>query len=78
MERGFTLWFTGLSGSGKTTLAQLVEHTLQERGRQVELLEDDHQAVIAPQPADLQPGTHAVLCIQASRLDLAGPLGLAP
>lgn len=41
MERGFTLWFTGLSGSGKTTLAQLVEHTLQERGRQVELLDGD-------------------------------------
>ena len=43
-----------------------------------ELLEDDQQALIAPQPNDLQPGTHAVLCIQASRLDLAGPLVLTP
>lgn len=41
MERGFTLWFTGLSGAGKTTLAQLVEHTLRERGRRVELLDGD-------------------------------------
>lgn len=41
MERGFTLWFTGLSGAGKTTLAQLVERTLQDRGRRVELLDGD-------------------------------------
>jgi hypothetical protein len=43
-----------------------------------ELLEGDHQALIAPQPNDLQPGTHAVLCIQPTRLDLAGPLVLTP
>jgi hypothetical protein len=43
-----------------------------------ELLEADGQAVIAPQPNDLQPGTHAVLCIQPSQLDLAGPLVLTP
>lgn len=41
MERGFTLWFTGLSGAGKTTLAQLVERLLRERGRRVELLDGD-------------------------------------
>ena len=35
-----------------------------------ELLEGDHQALIAPQPDDLQPGTYAVLCIRPSRLDL--------
>ena len=41
MERGFTLWFTGLSGAGKTTLAEIVERTLRRRGRQVELLDGD-------------------------------------
>ena len=41
MERGFTLWFTGLSGAGKTTLAEIVERTLRQRGRQVELLDGD-------------------------------------
>ena len=43
-----------------------------------ELVEGDRQAVIASQPNDLQPGTHAVLCIEPSRLDLAGPLVLTP
>lgn len=43
-----------------------------------ELVDADNQAVISPQPDDLQPGTHAVLCIQPSRLDLAGPLVLTP
>lgn len=42
------------------------------------LLEADNQAVISPQPNDLQPGTHAVLCIQQFRLNLAGPLVLTP
>ena len=41
MERGFTLWFTGLSGAGKTTLAEIVERTLRQRGRRVELLDGD-------------------------------------
>lgn len=41
MERGFTLWFTGLSGAGKTTLAEIVERTLKQRGRRVELLDGD-------------------------------------
>lgn len=41
MERGFTLWFTGLSGAGKTTLAEIVERTLKRRGRRVELLDGD-------------------------------------
>ena len=40
-KRGFTLWFTGLSGSGKTTIAEIVEHELRERGRQVEVLDGD-------------------------------------
>ena len=41
MERGFTLWFTGLSGAGKTTLAEIVERSLRQRGRRVELLDGD-------------------------------------
>jgi len=40
-QRGFTLWFTGLSGAGKTTIAEIVEHELKERGRQVEVLDGD-------------------------------------
>ena len=40
-HRGFTLWFTGLSGAGKTTIAEIVEHELKERGRQVEVLDGD-------------------------------------
>jgi adenylylsulfate kinase len=41
MDRGFTLWFTGLSGSGKSTLAHLVEDELRARGKRVEVLDGD-------------------------------------
>lgn len=41
MDRGFTIWFTGLSGAGKTTLAEIVERELHARGRRVELLDGD-------------------------------------
>jgi adenylyl-sulfate kinase len=41
MQKGFTLWFTGLSGSGKSTLANMVEQTLLERGLNVEVLDGD-------------------------------------
>lgn len=41
MDRGFTLWFTGLSGSGKTTLGQHIASILQARGYRVELLDGD-------------------------------------
>lgn len=41
MERGFTLWFTGLSGSGKTTLGELLQQELRTHGRRVELLDGD-------------------------------------
>jgi adenylyl-sulfate kinase len=41
MERGFTLWFTGLSGAGKTTLAGQLEEVLRSRGRKVEVLDGD-------------------------------------
>ena len=41
MDKGFTIWFTGLSGAGKTTLAERLVPTLKERGLKVELLDGD-------------------------------------
>ncbi len=41
MEKGFTLWFTGLSGAGKTTIAELVGPEVERRGRVVEYLDGD-------------------------------------
>lgn len=41
MDRGFTLWFTGLSGAGKSTMARQVESELRTRGYRVELLDGD-------------------------------------
>jgi len=41
MEKGFTLWFTGLSGSGKSTLADIVAERLKEEGLKVEQLDGD-------------------------------------
>jgi adenylylsulfate kinase len=42
MERGYTIWFTGLSGSGKTTLAHLLEAELRKRGlTRIEILDGD-------------------------------------
>jgi sulfate adenylyltransferase len=40
-ERGVCIWFTGLSGSGKSTTAEVLTVLLQERGRQVTLLDGD-------------------------------------
>jgi len=41
VERGFTVWFTGLSGAGKSTLAGTVRDALRARGRRVEVLDGD-------------------------------------
>lgn len=42
MQRGFTVWFTGLSGAGKTTLSNLLHHRLQSEGvTNVEVLDGD-------------------------------------
>ncbi|MBI3458287.1 MAG: adenylyl-sulfate kinase [Candidatus Rokubacteria bacterium] len=41
MQKGFTLWFTGLSGSGKSTLAEHVAAELRRRGLNVEILDGD-------------------------------------
>lgn len=41
MEKGFTIWFTGLSGSGKTTLAHNLEKRLRKMGLKVEVLDGD-------------------------------------
>ena len=42
MERGFTIWFTGLSCSGKTTLSRMVEAALRQRGvTKIEVLDGD-------------------------------------
>lgn len=41
MEKGFTLWFTGLSGAGKSTLAERIAPILRERGHKVEVLDGD-------------------------------------
>jgi adenylylsulfate kinase len=41
LDRGFTLWFTGLSGAGKTTVSEIVEHELRDRVGTVEVLDGD-------------------------------------
>jgi adenylylsulfate kinase len=41
MDRGCTVWLTGLSGAGKTTIAHRLEHVLLARGLGVEVLDGD-------------------------------------
>src|SRR5262244_2554514 len=41
MEKGFTLWFTGLSGAGKSTIANALTPKLQALGKRVEILDGD-------------------------------------
>lgn len=40
-KQGFCIWFTGLSSAGKSTIAEILTVLLQERGRQVTLLDGD-------------------------------------
>jgi adenylyl-sulfate kinase len=41
VQRGFTVWLTGLSGAGKTTIAGLLEQELGAHGLGVEVLDGD-------------------------------------
>jgi sulfate adenylyltransferase/3'-phosphoadenosine 5'-phosphosulfate synthase len=41
MEKGFTLWFTGMSGAGKSTIANALIPKLEELVRRVEVLDGD-------------------------------------
>src|SRR6266568_7121860 len=41
LNKGFTIWFTGLSGAGKSTLSEAIERRLRERERSVEVLDGD-------------------------------------
>jgi len=41
MDKGFTLWFTGLSGAGKTTVSSKIAEELKRRGHKVEVLDGD-------------------------------------
>ncbi|MBI5902982.1 MAG: adenylyl-sulfate kinase [Deltaproteobacteria bacterium] len=42
LQKGFTVWFTGISGSGKTTLSNLLHRGLQESGTtNVEVLDGE-------------------------------------
>lgn len=41
MQKGFTIWFTGMSGAGKTTISSRVAPILRDRGLKVEVLDGD-------------------------------------
>jgi adenylyl-sulfate kinase len=41
LNRGLTVWFTGLSSSGKTTLSRALYETLRTHGHQLEWLDGD-------------------------------------
>src|SRR6266581_4293824 len=41
LEKGFTIWFTGLSGAGKSTLAEVLAQHFKARGQRVEILDGD-------------------------------------
>ena len=41
MQKGFTVWLTGLSGAGKSTIARQLAWELEQRGRRVEVLDGD-------------------------------------
>ena len=41
MQKGVTLWFTGMSGAGKSTIANAITPKLEALGRRVEILDGD-------------------------------------
>jgi len=41
LDKGFTVWFTGLSGAGKSTLAERLAPALKAKGLKVEMLDGD-------------------------------------
>ena len=41
IDRGFTVWLTGLSGAGKSTIANLLEQKLRKAKKNVEVLDGD-------------------------------------
>ncbi len=41
LQKGFTVWLTGLSGSGKTSISQVLSEKIRARGRNVEVLDGD-------------------------------------
>src|SRR6266545_7682558 len=41
MDKGFTLWFTGMSGAGKSTLTEALTPRLKALGKRVEVLDGD-------------------------------------
>src|SRR3979490_1486057 len=41
MDKGFTLWFTGMSGAGKSTLTEALSPRLKAMGIGVEVLDGD-------------------------------------
>lgn len=41
IQRGVTVWLTGLSGAGKTTISRFIEQKLRTQGYKVELLDGD-------------------------------------
>jgi adenylylsulfate kinase len=41
MQKGFTIWFTGLSGSGKTTISKALAEEIKKSGRNIEVLDGD-------------------------------------
>lgn len=41
MNKGFTVWLTGLPGSGKSAISHLLGKKLKEQGRNVEILDSD-------------------------------------
>jgi adenylylsulfate kinase len=47
----FAIWFTGLPASGKSTLANLLAQEMQQRRRQVQVLDSDQlREMLTPQP----------------------------